>query len=778
MQNVGSNPNKPKSGSKKISKWVLQGLFICFVIVLVVAVGTVGVGAGIVSAYAKDEKIRGEEDYQKELEGWSQTSYAYFRSPDGKKQPEKIGEMVSPEDRRLIRDLDEVSPYLVEAFLSVEDREFYQHKGINPQSLLRAAFQEFTGSEVSTGGSTITQQLVKRVLLTPKQTYERKALEIINAIRIEKFYSKEQIFVAYMNNVYFGVGAHNKHMYGVAAAARGLFNTDVKKLDLAQAAYIAGMVQRPNAYNPFEGEKQLKLGLERMKLVLDQMLVNKKITQQQYNEAIKFDIKGSLAKKSDFKNAFEKYPFIIRAVEREAAEILQEKDKGKNKKSLDEYRKQVNQGGLHIYTTIDEELYNKMNKSVEGLYFPSKKIRGKKRTEQIGAVLIENKTGAVLSFYAGTDFDKNQQDHAFVATNQPGSAMKPLLGYGPALNEGIISPDSTIIDEPIQKADGSGTYKNSGGKYKNGPVTATHALKYSYNIPAVKIFRKVGIERGFSYLEKMGMKHHPRDGEASVLGGLTNGYTVEQMTAAYAMIANQGKYNKPHLIEKIVDSQGNEIYNYHKENKPIQIFTPQTSYALTKMMEQVVRGGTGDVIGKATSGYNVAGKTGTTSNEWDLWFVGYTPEVSLGVWSGYDYNAKGSKYLAKNAWIKLFKAAAAANPKLIPRGSDYPNPGGGISTKCFECNRVKPDPEPQPGGNPGTNPGPNPGTNPNPNPWPNPGPNPGPNPPGGEGPNPPGDGDDGGGQNPPGGDEDNGGGGQNPPGGNDRDGRGGIFSSQ
>ncbi|SEM69973.1 transglycosylase domain-containing protein [Lihuaxuella thermophila] len=717
---------------KKIIKQITRILFVCLVMVLVVAVGAVGVGAGVVSAFAKDEKLRTKEDYEKELSNWSQTSYAYFRSPDGKSTPKKIGSLVTSDDRQLIRSLDQVSPYLIDAFLSVEDREFYNHNGIVPRSILRAAYQQITGSEVTTGGSTITQQLVKNEILGNREkSYERKALEILNSIRIEKYYDKDEIFVAYLNSVYFGKGAHGKHMYGVAAAARGIFNKPVKQLELAQAAYIAGMVQRPNDYNPVDPtrgeenrEENLKRGLKRMKLVLEQMLKNQKITQEQYEQALRVNIKGSLAKPDDFTNGYEKYPFIISAVEREVIEILRERDKGnpeaKNKTYLD-YRKEATQGGFHIYTTIDEQLYNAMNQSVQNLYFPKKKLKGKRRQEQIGAVLIDNKTGAVLSFYSGVDFKQNEVDHAFVAKNQPGSAIKPLLVYGPAINEGIVSPDSTIIDEPLAKADGSGVYKNANGKYKNGPVDATYALKWSLNIPAIKIFRQLGIERGFNYLKEMGIEPHENDlVEAAALGGFTYGPTVEQMTAAYAMLGNQGVYNKPHLIEKITDSYGNVIYDYHKQHQPKQVFKAQTAYQLTQMLRQVVTSGTAaERIGNRIGSYNVAGKTGTTSNEWDLWFVGYTPEVSLGVWSGYDYNTKGSKNLAKDAWVKLFKAAASTRPDLIPQGSQFANPGGSIESKCFECNRIPQNPSPGTQ-NPGNQ---NPG---NQNPWnPNPGQNPG-----------------------------------------------------
>lgn len=657
---------------------------------LVVAVATVGIGAGIVSAYTKSETIRTKEDYDRELEALSQTSYAYFREKDGKTK--QIGVMINPDDRQLVTDLKQVSPYLINAFLSIEDKDFYEHNGIVPRSILRAAFQQMSGSDVTTGGSTLTQQLVKTHFLDYKdKSLKRKSVEIINAMRLEKYYNKPEIFMKYMNSVFFGSGAHGKNMYGVNAAARGLFNKKLNDLHLAQAAYIAGMVQRPNAYNPFRGEEELKFGLERMKLVLDKMLEEKKITKQQYDEAIKFDIKKSLAKPNMFVNGYEEYPFIITAVEREAVKILKEMDQKDPKaitRSDEYYTKKVRQGGLRFYTTIDQDMYNKVNQVAKEIEVPTRTYRGGiKIKEQIGATIVDNKTGEILAFYAG-NFDENEKDHALDTVNQPGSAIKPLLVYGPALNEGVISPSSIIIDEPTRKAGSRSVYRNADGNYR-GPVTATEALKKSLNIPAVKIYRQLGFEKGNDYLKQMNLPPHNKDKgvEALALGGFTYGYTVADMTGAFAMIANYGKFNRAHLIDRIVTADGKEIYNFQRDSGSKQILSPQVSYQLIKMLRQVVTGGTGTSIGSRTYGYNVAGKTGTTTSQFDLWFVGFTPEISLGVWSGYDYNYVGNQNLAKNVWVKIFKAAAESNPELIKKGSNFKDPGGSLPNKCFECNK-------------------------------------------------------------------------------------------
>jgi penicillin-binding protein len=697
----------------KTAKLIWKVSYITLSILLILVVGGAGVGLGIVSAFAKNEKIRTKEDYDKKLSGWSETSYAYFRPVNGKPKP--IGQMITEDDRHLIKHKNEVSHYLIDALLSTEDREFYTHKGVVPKALLRAAWQQITGAKVTTGGSTLTQQLVKNAILNDRdKSLKRKALEIINALRIERFYSKDQILINYLNSVDFGRGAHGTKMVGFYAAARGIFNKDVKNLSLPEAAYLAGMVQRPYELNPFTGD--IKKGTDRMKLVLHNMLVTGKINQQQYNEAIHFDVKSHLAKRSDFVKGYDKYPFIITAVEDEAVRILKDLDKNNpdaKNKSMRDYQKQVRQGGYQIYTTIDEKLYNAMNQSLNGLHFDKKRIGGKVYQEQVGAVLIDNKTGGVLAFYSGTDdFSKNENDHALVSQRQPGSSIKPLMVYGPAINEGILSKDSTIVDEDIPKADGSGTYKNANDK-TYGPVSATYALEWSLNRPAIKVFRKLGIETGFDYIRKMDLNPNPKyDGEASALGGFHKGFTVEQMTGAYATLGNNGMFNKPHLIDRIVDSNGHVIYDYSKINHPVQVFTPQTTYELTQMLRKVVTDGTAkERIGSKLGPYIVAGKTGTTSNQYDLWFIGYTPNISLGVWSGYDKPTTANQFLAKDAWVRMFKAIAKANPQLVPAGLDFTNPGGSIPYQCFECDRGTPGPDGGPSNQPSTAPG-APGTQP------------------------------------------------------------------
>ncbi|MBD1370933.1 penicillin-binding protein [Hazenella sp. IB182357] len=690
------------SRGKRIARYTFYTFITLLVAILVLGVGGIGVGTGMVTAIVKDEQVREADDFQKKLDGLFQNSYAYFQNTDKDGNPILIGSFrLEGNNRNLIESTQDVSPHLVNAFISTEDRDFYEHNGIVPRSIIRASLSQVSDIFPNSGGSTITQQLVKNVILNNReQSIERKAKEIILSLRLESLYKKDEILVHYMNSVYFGSGANNKNLYGVQAAAKGLFNVEVKDLSIPQAAYIAGMVQRPIDYNPFEGEKQQKLGLERMKLVLNEMLENKKITQAEHDEALQFDLKSALAKPEAFKNSYSEYPFIMHQLEAEAAEILMEKDglniatlskEGKYGVTLQEYKKKVMTGGYHIYATIDQKMYEAVNReATKGIQFHKKTHKGVEGQEQIGATIIENKTGAILAFVSGSnkDFNENQKDHALNATNQPGSTIKPLLVYGPGMDQGIISSGTNILDEPIKKSGTSEFYKNANGRY-SGIMSVTTALKHSINIPAIKIFNALGHETGFDYMRKLGIPPHPNDGESASIGGVTNGFTVAKMTAAFATFPNNGSYNKPHLISKIVDQDGEEIWNYNE--KPVQIYSPQASYATTQIMRQVVTGGTASRIGASLSGYPIAGKTGTTNEYRDVWFIGYTPQISLGVWGGYDYNHKLTlnKNIAKTAWINIFKAAATASPNYFDKNASFTNPGGSLKyVSCLDCESI------------------------------------------------------------------------------------------
>lgn len=673
-----------KSLGFRIFKGFLYTLFYTLVLVLTLTVGATGVAAGFVASLVKDQPVLSKADFEKKLTGWSQNSQAFFR--DG----QLIGQLRGDENRKLVT-VDQVNPYLIKAFIATEDQQFYQHHGIVPTALLRATLQQLLHSSVTTGGSTITQQVVKNTILQDQsQNFKRKAREIFLALRMERMFSKKQILDAYLNSTYYGKDPNGHNMLGVEAAAKGIFDVSAKDLNLAQAAYIAGMVQRPNAYNPFFADdgSTLKAGEERMKVVLGRMLKTHMITKQEYDQALAFNLQASLAKPKP--SAYEKYRYVMDAVEKQAAEALMRVDgldpsqlmkQGQYWSTLEEYRKRVLTGGYHIQTTLDKNLLDAMNQATDRIPFDPPAniwvlegpeghrqwVVKKNQLQQVGATLIDVKTGALLAFVGGRETNVN---HALDYPRQPGSTIKPLLDYGPAIDLGLITPDTVIKDEPLQAADGTGKiYHNFNNQYA-GDVTAREALAKSLNIPAIKVFRMVGKERAFSYLEKMGFHFHPYDGEASAIGGLTYGFTVERMTSGYAALANHGQFNEPYMIEKITDSSGKVVYE-HKPN-PVQVYSPSAAYTTTDMLRDVIKNGTGQLIGQQIQGYDIAGKSGTTQNQYDVWFIGYSPRVALGVWVGYDYNKKiPNDTVAKEAWITYFKSIMQTNPNLQPMGETF-----------------------------------------------------------------------------------------------------------
>ncbi|SDW98812.1 penicillin-binding protein [Marininema mesophilum] len=683
---------------KRPRPWLRGVLFAGLVVVTLLAVGTmasVGAATGYVASLVKKEPVRDKSELREKISKWSQTSSAFF--DDGK----PIGRLRADADRQVVT-MDNVSPYIVNALVSTEDQEFFRHHGVVPRSLLRAVMQKIKNAPEQTGGSTITQQLVKNAVLDNRdKTIARKAKEILLAVRLDSFFSKKEIMSAYLNSVYFGKGVNNRNMLGVQAAAQGMFGIKAKDLNLAQSAYIAGMVQRPNEYNPFRGKKYIKNGEHRMRVVLYKMLKNKKITKAQYEKARQFDIEKSLAKKAE-DNAYSKYPYITMALEDEAASILLKADghdpkklikAGKYGETLQRYKTEILTGGYKIYTTINKEANEEMNKAAknDSLYAAPITYRTaggnliKNAKEQVGATLLDSKTGATLGFVGGRNFKENQQNHAIgnSAPQQPGSSIKPLLDFGPAFDKGVLSPESMLVDEPLSHS--GGVYQNYTHRY-DGPMTARSALMKSINIPAIKALRAVGVQAGLDYLRKMNFPINENDGEASAIGGFTYGFTPQRMASGYAMLANQGKFNEPYMIDKIEDSNGKVVYQHKKD--PIQILSPQAAYWTTDMLRDVVRKGTGTYVGARTSGYDLAGKTGTTNSTADIWFMGYTPDITLGVWVGYDYDYRlPSDQRARIVWAAIFNAITKNNPELSPIGSRFKSEPP-LSYKCFECNKV------------------------------------------------------------------------------------------
>ncbi|MDZ5472540.1 transglycosylase domain-containing protein [Bacillus sp. 31A1R] len=692
-----------------ITYQVFWNLTLLFLIIIVLGGAFAGgVGAGYFASLVKKEPIRSYDSMKKDIYNYEETSNLYFADKV------YLGKLRTDLEREEIT-LDHVSDHLVKAVIATEDEYFYEHDGVVPKAIMRALFQEVTNSSVQSGGSTLTQQLIKNQILTNEISFERKAKEILLALRLEKFFDKKEILEAYLNVSTFGRNSSGRNIAGVQAASKGLFGVKASELSLPQAAFIAGLPQSPFGYTPFTNKGQLKENLEpgltRMKTVLKRMYDNGSISEKQYNKALAYDITKDFIPYRP--SPQEQYPWLTAEIEQRSIEILSRilaekdgytlEDLKKDKSLLEEYEtladRNLRQNGYSIHTTIDKKIYNAMNKVKDEFQFYGSDISEVEedpetgedvtvsKPVELGAVLIENKTGKIISFVGGRDHSREQTNHATNAKRPNGSTMKPLLVYAPAIELGTLSPGSILPDVALKlnPASSEPWPKNYGGGY-SGLTSARNALKRSYNVPAVKAYVDILDKRPAEYLSKMGFSSLADDdytNRSTALGGLTNGVSVEENVNAFGTFANSGKFIDAYMIEKIVDKSGKVIYQHEVE--PVDVFSPQTSYLAIDMMRDVIRSGTATALNsrlKFSSDW--AGKTGTGQDYKDAWFVATNPNVSFGVWMGYDtpkplqLSYRGLSYGVRNIyiWADLINAAYDIKPELIDPAQGFKMPGG------------------------------------------------------------------------------------------------------
>ncbi len=664
-------------------KWMIIGIIIA-------GFAAGGAAFGYLASVLKDEPIRNEAFMREQIEQNMLTGFVYFNDET------PIGQLRTEEDRRMATMAD-IPPQIIDATLAIEDNSFNEHIGVDVNGLIRAVKQKLLNEDVQTGGSTITQQVARRVFLTLDRDITRKFKEIFLAVRMERILTKDEILLAYLNKIPYGNGSNGYTVYGIKAAAKGLFDKEnLNELNIAQSAYLAGLPQLPSDYSAFSGKGEFdssafNRAVKRQQLVLRRMLEESKITQQQYDEALAFDLKGSLAKTTQ--KAYTTYPYLMMEVERKAAEAIVKAqypdlklDTDSKKTAFNEAQKdalnQLLRGGYHVYTTIDKTIYDSMQSIAQNPknFTPNLKNVQKEKDglEQIGAVMIDNKSGAILGMMEGRDFYTEQLNHATQAYRQPGSTMKPIAAYIPALEKGAIQPATVIDDAPIILPDGQkGVHipMNWNNKFQ-GLVTAREALNQSYNIPALKLFLyQVGIKEAWDYAAKMGITSITKEdavAQTGVIGGLYKGVNVEEMTNAYTTIPNQGVFYDAYMIDRIVDSNGKVVFQH--ERKPSRVYSEQTAYLMTDMLRTVITSGTAPEIKNNFKYYKnmaVSGKTGSTQDDADAWFMGFTPDITLGVWAGYDQpvnkliKPSGTKR-ALNVWAQVMNEAVEKRPELFP----------------------------------------------------------------------------------------------------------------
>lgn len=533
--------------------------------------------------------------------------------------------------------IDKISDNMLNAVVSTEDKRFYQHGGFDIRGMGRALVGLITHGSIQGGGSTITQQLAKNAKLGQEQTYIRKAKELFLAIEIEKHYTKKQILEMYLNNSYFGNG-----VFGIEDASHKYFGKSAKNLTVDEAAVLAGMLKGPEIYNPI---KHMKNALNRRDTVLQLMVDNHKLSQTEANTLMK----QSLYLKDDYQENQDsyKYPYYFDAVMDEAENLygIKASDLIKN--------------GYKIYTTLDQNYQKDLQTTFENTaLFPSNAADG---TQVQGAsVAINPKTGGVMAVVGG------RGEHVFRGLNRatssyrsPGSTMKPLAVYTPAIENGY-SATSILKDQKL-------SYYNVQNYEKtySGEVPLYQALDESLNAPAVWLLHQIGVKKGYNKVQEFGISLAKEDNYLGLaLGGLTNGTTPQKMGTAYAAFANGGKLPTSHYITKIVDASGTVVVD--AEPKTTQIMTKATANKMTSLLQGVFSSGTG--INAKPYGVAMAGKTGTTENGTggenasDQWIIGYTPDVVLTTWIGYDQVTKDHYLTGSSAdgLSNLFRTEATA----------------------------------------------------------------------------------------------------------------------
>ncbi|MDU2417990.1 penicillin-binding protein 1A [Negativicoccus succinicivorans] len=562
---------------------------------------------------------------------------------------------IHAEENRLPVSLDQVPENLQHAFLAAEDIRFYDHHGIDPRGIMRAIFANITHNGIAQGGSTITQQLARNAFLTQNRTLERKFQEAILALQIEREYTKPEILQMYMNQIYFGEGA-----YGIQTAANIYFGKTVSELDLAQCALLAGLPQSPNYYSPFSN---LEAAKTRQATVLNQMAKYGFISQEDADAAKAADL-GLRSQESLKQIRGSRASYFISYIE----QIISDKYDAEA----------LYKEGLKIYTTLDLDMQEAAERSLEANLPDFYTDANGLRQPQGAIVAIDPHNGHILAMVGGRGTD--HFNRATQAVRQPGSAFKPFV-YISAVEKGM-TPGTIVDDSPITIA---GWSPQNYSRTFSGKMTLRQALMNSVNVPAVKIAQEVGMHNILANAENMGISTlvfkggNNDENLAAALGGLTQGVTPLDMASAYGVLANSGVHMEPLAIIRIVDRNGNVL----EENtaKGTQVISQKTAYIVTNMLESAVLHGTG---GNAYIGRPMAGKTGTTDDTKDAWFVGYTPDVAAAVWMGDDFDGTLQGLTGGTVpaaiWRDFMYAAVADMP-----ANNFPTPAGveGIAAEGF-----------------------------------------------------------------------------------------------
>ena len=619
-----SNKNKKSLGES--IKQVLSSLklshFILLVLLLLVVVGISTVGTVILAATSGMPSLEDTD-----VTDFDVTSYIVDK--DGV----FVDQMV---DTNYVNvDTSEISDNMTNAVISIEDRRFYKHHGVDPIRIGGAMVANLKAGTIVQGGSTITQQLAGLVMENrDEKTYKRKIQEMVLAFRIENEYSKEDILTAYLNRVYLGIGLSGKACYGVEAAAQDMLGKHADELTVADAALLAGMIQNPTYWSPITDPDNAKV---RRDTVLSAMLDNGVIDQTQYDEAVNTPITtASIVVESGNETQSYNQSYIDYVIE-EGMEVLNVS------------REELYSGGYVIHTGLDQNLQSYMYDYFESDYpFPASDV-------QAGMVVLNNEDSTIAGMIGGRHQESvGGYNNAWQATRQPGSSFKPVFVYGPAFEDADMGTGTVYNDSPYT-VDGH-TIRNA-DLSQHGNVTIRYALEQSLNTVAAQVVNDIGPETGIEFAKNCGITTLVEESDDGVtdqyhfcgLGGLTNGVSVLEMAGAYECFANEGIYTKPHAITSITDEEGNIIWQEEPESH--RAMEETTAYMITSCLQSVVTDGIGTAA-QIYDGRPTAGKTGTTDDNKDFWFCGYTPQYTGALWIGYDTPAYmyGTSTYAASIW--------------------------------------------------------------------------------------------------------------------------------
>ena len=638
-------------------------------------------GAGVALGYGvalfDKVKVPPAEDLVKQVKNVSSISEIVYAD----------GSVIASIESDLLRtsvSSEEISDNLKKAIVATEDEHFLEHKGVVPKAVIRATLGTFAGLGSSSGGSTLTQQLIKQQVVGDAPTLARKATEIVDALALERVMGKDEILTVYLNIAPFGRNHKGQNIAGAQQAAEGIFGIDANKLSIPQAAFLAGLPQSPITYSPYENTGELKsdedleLGLKRAKGVLYNMYRTGALTKEEYDQYKDYNIKQDFLPSGTVNAVSRDYLYFTamsEATDRMYEYLVQQdnvssqelKKEAVQKAYHERAEQELSKGGYKITTTINKKIHNAMQNAVANY---GRLVDDSTGQPEVGNVLMDNKTGAVLGFVGGRNYQINQNNHAFDTKRSPASTTKPLLAYGIAIDQGLMGSASILSNYPTKFSNGNPImYVNSPG---TGMMTLGEALNYSWNIPAYWTYRMLR-EKGVDvkgYMEKMGYEIPEYGIESLPMGGGIE-VTVAQHTNGYQTIANNGVYHQKHVISKIESPDGRVIYEF--QDKPVQVYSKATATIMQSLLREVISSRITSSFQTDLASINSSlaradwiGKTGTTNEDENMWLMLSTPRLTLGGWLGHDDNrpmAKGAGHYRNAKYMAhLVNAIQQAEP--------------------------------------------------------------------------------------------------------------------